>query len=154
MSFLRMVTITLILLVTFSCKETGKKIYKHTQQPLFNIPRLIGKDIPKVKSIMGQPDLQNTGGADDVGAIIYEKQGYQLVVSFNKSTRMTTDFFLSLDAQDYPEDFNVYLKVGRLSLKDTALYTIQPQRSMNDPSLFTGINIYPATPRRDSINSR
>ena len=144
----------LIMLIAPGCKDTGKKVYKHTQQPLFNIPQLVGKDVPKIKAILGPPTLQNTGGADEVGAIIYEKQGYQLVVSFNKNTRMTTDFFLSLEADDYPEDYNVYLKVGRLNVKDTSFYTVQPQRSMNDPSLFTGITIYPANNKRDSINTR
>ena len=128
----------------FSCSE--KKV--STVKPVFNVPALIGKNIDKVRKELGKPvnkeiepnKLQKNLSVE-TWENSFEKEGHNLLVTFNPKTREVTDFFLNTDdptglASNY-EDM-----VAICGAKEgDENYTIEPVPTIKNKSKYTGIKI-------------
>lgn len=110
----------------------------------FDIPSLLGKNIDEVRLVLGTPldkDLteptaeQLKLGADEWDNS-YKKDDQELLVTFNPSTRIIVDFFLSGDNKAK------LIEAGNLKENDTS-YTIEQVKQLNNPSAITGIKIAP-----------
>mgnify|MGYP001591345051 FL=1 len=110
----------------------------------FDMPSLLGKNIDEVRLVLGAPlnkDLtEPTAEQLKLGVEewdnSYKKDGQELLVTFNPSTRKIVDFFLSGDNKAK------LIEAGNLKENDSN-YTIEQVKQLKNPSAITGIKIIP-----------
>ncbi len=105
---------------------------------IFDVPSLLGKNIDQIKTVLGKPtsdgeptELQLSMGVDewDKG---FQKDGEELLVTYNPKTRKVIDFFVS------GTNKNDVLIVG--NLKDGASgYALEFVKSRENPAEITGV---------------
>ncbi|MBN1588015.1 MAG: hypothetical protein JW888_00705 [Pirellulales bacterium] len=117
-----------------------------TAKPVYDVPSLIGKTIDEIRSTLGKPldseiepsELQLDTGVDQ-WENVFEKNGCQLLVTFDPRTRKVVDFFLEGNKQES------VLRIGQLSA-DATDYRIEYVKAIRDPSAITGVKAIP-TPK-------
>ncbi len=124
-----------ILLLQVASEVLGK--------PAFDVPSLIGKSIDEVRGVLGKPDdrepeptkLQLQIGVDE-WFNSYEKDGQELMVTFNPRNRVVIDFFLTGDSKA------VLMQIANLREGDSA-YRVEVIQAINAPGQITGIKVVP-----------
>lgn len=119
-----------------------------TPKFIYDIPSLIGKNIDEIKNILGEPaDKEFTEPTQEqisLGAKewdnTFRKDDFDLLVSFNISSRKIVDFFVSTSSK-YP-DKNKLMEVTNTK-ENASNYTIEAVKELKNPSNITGIKIIP-----------
>jgi len=127
-------------------QTTESKTENTTPKPtyIFDVPFLVGKNIDEIRQILGTPldkDLtEPTAQQIELGGSewdnSYKKDGQDLLITFDASSRKIIDFFLDGD------DKSKLLEIGNLK-ENASSYTIEPVKAIKDPSVITGIKIIP-----------
>jgi hypothetical protein len=119
---------------------------------IFDTPLLIGKNIDEVRLILGQPidkdieptDLNKQAGIDE-WLNTFEKDGYELSVSYDINTRAIKDLFVSGDYKSgYTTDQGALKTKANISNLSGSNYTVEFVRTLNkndDDNNITGIKI-------------
>jgi len=118
-----------------------------TQQYVFDIPALAGKNIDEVRTVLGDSGnkyLDPTSLQLEMGATEWsnqwDKDGYTLLVTFHPVTRVVKDFFIASTTP--AEDKNPLLLAPLVNIDAKSKnYTIKPVKQLKNPSLYTGIII-------------
>lgn len=120
-----------------------------TPKYVFDVPSLFGKNIDEIRLVLGDPEdktmTEPTAEQISLGGSewdnTFKKDGKELLVTFNASTRAIIDFFVSTDdPSGATTDVQHLLDIG--NLKDNASnYTIKEIKAVRDPSVITGITI-------------
>lgn len=113
---------------------------------IFNVPRLIGKNINSVRHSLGKPTdseiepniTQRQAGVDEWDNT-FTKQGYDLLVTYNPRTRKVIDFFIGFP-NGAATDYGKLLAICNVK-QNTSLYKIVPVPANTNPSIYTGIKI-------------
>lgn len=119
---------------------------------VFDLETLTGKNIDQIKTVLGQPKDGSLSepNADQVALgttqwdNTFEKDGYELLVTFNPDTRSVIDFFLATnDPSGMTKDIQSLKQM--LNVESTSNYTVEPVKTIKDPTSYTGVK---ATPKR------
>jgi len=120
-------------------EEPQKKEIKY----VFDVPSLVGKDIDGVKKALGKPTdslVEPTAEQISLGTIewsnTFEKDGVELLVTYEVNSRKIIDFFISGD------DKAKIMEQGNLTEGDLK-YTIEAVQAITDSSKITGIKATP-----------
>lgn len=105
---------------------------------VFDIPALLGKNIEGVKKVLGTPSIDTEPTKQQLSAGIiewektYDKDGENLLVTYDAKTRIVKDFFLS------GMEKNNLLIIG--GVKENAQnYKVEFVKAIKDPSKITGM---------------
>lgn len=115
----------------------------------FDVPALLGKSLTQVKTTLGQPDVAPTPPAKYDGKdweITWEKDGNDLMVSYDVKTLKVIDFFISTDdPSGKTKDTDRLLKIGNLMANDPRYQVkfVPVLKSYNDPGSYTGVTVTP-----------
>jgi hypothetical protein len=114
------------------------------QAPIFDLPKLAGKNIIQIKKILGKPKsetkptkLQISVGV--TGDLDYKKNGFNLDVQYDAKTNEVVDYFIS--SENPKADYKIYIKA--CNLLNPGKYTLKPVPLIKDPNLYTGVIITP-----------
>ncbi len=122
-----------------------------TQTPknyVFDIPSLVGKDITGVKAALGTPkDKEPTAQQIKLGtkewSLTFEKEGKELLVTYNTASGKITDYFIGTDdPSGKTKDKNHLLELGNINEGDSR-YKVEFVKALKDPSVFTGVKVIP-----------
>jgi hypothetical protein len=129
-------------------KVAVKTETKEVQKTSFDVPSLIGKNIDEVATILGTPKNSPEPKAGQLSANReweknFEKDGSQLLVTYNYDTKKVKDFFVSASDEVYENrDKEKLLKITNTNETDIK-YAVSFVKSMRDSSRFTGILVTP-----------
>jgi len=146
--FWALVIIGLVILSRFTDRrEPAPVAYVSTQQVVFDIPSLIGKNLKELREELGTPSydkeptpLQVQEG--DTWEKNWDREGYTLMVSYDIRTKKIVEYSLLADSDaSYVifENTNNILKVGNLK-SDSGEYSVKFIKAKNAPG-YTGANI-------------
>jgi hypothetical protein len=122
----------------------GKGMIQEVQDDYaFDVPGLLRKSIDEIRNNLGRGadrDLEPTSLQLNMGvdewSNSFEKDGKELLVTFNPKTRRVVDFFISgTNRQEV-------LRFGRLSTSSEE-YDIEYVKAIRDPSQITGVKVLP-----------
>jgi hypothetical protein len=122
--------------ITTTTNTPSKKA--SSQKVIYDLPPLMSKNADEVKTTLGapkstyEPNQQQLSAGVDEGSIDYEKDGQELLVTYNAKTRAIIDFFLS------GEDKDKLLASGNLSEKNND-YLTEVVKQIKDASKITGV---------------
>jgi hypothetical protein len=142
-SSIRKIAVIFLCLVCSGCRRS-----QPPSGPAFDVPRLIGKDITEIRSILGPsspapPNLPPLPNANhDYKS--WNKRGQWLSVEYSKSSGLVVGFTLGVDEQSESlkdEEKTNFLKTGNLKEAD-ARYTIAFVEA-GEVFRFTGVRITP-----------
>lgn len=137
--------ILLIIIIPSSPKKdtpaqvTGQKV-------IFDVPSLIDKNIDEIVGILGAPKNNDTPKAGQLLGnkewdMTFEKEGFQLLVTYNYDTKVVKDFFVGGNDETY-ENKDTKRMMQITNTKDnSSQYEISFVKANTDPSRFTGILI-------------
>jgi len=120
---------------------------------VFDLEALYGKSVDEIKDILGTPsddteprDLQVNIKSEDQLAkewdTTWEKDGYELLVSYDVASREVIDFFVPTnDPSGATKDTKELEKI--LNIENSSNFTIEPVKALKDPSVYTGIKVVP-----------
>ncbi len=111
----------------------------------FDIPSLVGKNIDEIESVIGKAErtFEPTELQEENGPISSEKtfvkDGDDLMISYDKQTRIVVDFFISTDdASGASSDKAHLLEIGNLT-QNAPTYSVEFVPAIKDPSVYTGV---------------
>lgn len=113
---------------------------------IFDLESLHGKTIDEVRSILGQPidkDVEPT--AEQIAHDhmewynSFEKNNYELLVTYDVTDRHVVDFFLPATTEDERE--NPDLLEAKLGIQDSTHFSTEAVKELRDPSRYTGIKV-------------
>jgi len=119
-------------------------------QPVFDLEALYGKNIDEVRNALGKPvdGAQSDPTAQQIQLGVtqwdntFKKDGYELVVTYEVSSKKVIDFFIGTNDQSgQTKDVEPLKQIGNVA--DTTHFTIEPVKVLNDSSYFTGIKVIP-----------
>jgi len=138
------VLLLLLLAMLYSC---GKKKHENADvinHVVFPVNEIIRQSRDQNQFVLGAPQkVVNDKQYDNATVDVYNKSGYQLIITYSPATNMPTEAFLTREDDYYPDSLKRYLVVGNLSYDDSALYQIVSYKSMNDLMLYRGISVFP-----------
>ena len=113
---------------------------------VFDVPSLVGRNVDEVRSVLGEPTdkdkeptaLQSQMGVDE-WQNTFTKEGRELLVTYNPTTRKIVDFFISKNNADTDDSL---LEAGNLTEQDSR-YKIEFVKALRNPSEFTGVKVMP-----------
>ena len=129
---------------TDSDEETDTVTLKYT----FDVPSLLGKNIDEIRVELGTPtdgDLMEPTAEQMAGTSqwdnTFQKDGKELLVTFDAKTREVIDFFIPTDdPSGVTKDIQPLLEIGNLN-ENSSNYTIEKVSAIKDPSSYTGIMV-------------
>lgn len=133
---------------TVSKTEVKEIKSEKAKQITFDVPNLIGKNIDEIVNILGTPKnspepKQGQLSANREWEKNFEKDGSELLVTYNYDTKKVKDFFVSASDEVYENrDKEKLLKITNTNETDIK-YSVSFVKSMRDTSRFTGILITP-----------
>ncbi len=119
---------------------------------IFDVPSLIGKNIDQVRQVLGQPidgkQIEPTAQQLEKGVTewnnTWERGNVSLVITYNPTTRVITDYFVDTDDQSgVTKNKKRLLEEGNLS-DNASNYRLEYVKAIKDPNSFTGVKIIPA----------
>ena len=130
--------------------ETPSVIPPLTVNRAFDVPALLGMNANQIaKPLTGQtirPDHDRTPRDLPTGATeaiyTYWHDTTALVVSYNPATLKVSNFFLKTK-HGLISDYTTLLKLANVSQYDKRM-SIEPMASVDNPRLYTGVNLVPA----------
>jgi len=144
----------LILGAATSPTTPKKEVIVNTENPSdsikFDVPSLIGKNINEIVLVLGTPDKYNTEPTEaqlELGTTewekSYEKDGRELLITYNIKTGSVIDFFISATDREIEDNNKVgLLTVGNLQ-ENNSSYSVKFVKQLTNPSKFTGVTITP-----------
>ncbi|MCX6812781.1 MAG: hypothetical protein NTW79_04190 [Candidatus Berkelbacteria bacterium] len=118
---------------------------------IFDVPSLVGKNIDEVRTVLGSPAdktmTEPTKEQLSLGAAewdnTFQKDGNDLLVTFDPTTRKIIDFFISTDdASGKTQDKNHLLEMGNLK-ENASNYKVDYVKTLKDSTSFTGVKATP-----------
>jgi hypothetical protein len=135
--------LAMVMINLFAC--TTEPVSKESKNVtlLFNAATLLKQTLKENVSQIGDPKSESVD-IDRDNSIVhsYEKDNFQMIISYDASTQKPYDIFITTVDQNYPENVNIYYSVAGVSPVDTA-YEINILKSMNDLSLVRAISLIP-----------
>ena len=123
-----------------------------TQAYTFDVPSLIGKNVDEVKAALGTPSYDTEPTADQIKSGLgaewekkFTKDGKELSVNYNPTTRKVIDFWISannVDPKGSTKKLEDLKKIGNIQITD-ARYKIDFVQAIADKSEVTGLKITP-----------
>lgn len=119
-----------------------------TPKYVFDVPALMSKDIDGVKAVLGkskglEPNSEQVRLGVKEWDATFEKEGKELLVTYNIGTKQIKDFFISSDdPSGKTSNKNHLLELGNLKENDPT-YKIEFVKALREPSSFTGIKVSP-----------
>lgn len=117
---------------------------------IFNLESLQGKNIDKLRSILGKP----TDGVQTNPTVLqrklgirewtnnFEKGGYNLLVTYDDTSRKVISFFITTnDPSGSTKDIELLKQI--LNIQNSTNFNIKPVVSLKDTSTYTGIVVTP-----------
>jgi hypothetical protein len=119
-------------------------------QYVFDVPKLIGKNVDQIAEELGQykvktsePNEQQIQTGVKEWEIEFEKDGQELLVTYDINTKKVIDFFIGADdPSGATKDKAHLLEVGNVNENGEG-YRVEFVKALKDPSVFTGIKIIP-----------
>ncbi len=114
----------------------------------FDVPSLVGKSLAQVKTTLGKPAVAPTPPAKYDGKdweITWEKEGQDLMVSYDLKTSKIIDFFISVNGgTGSTADTNSILKIGNLKQNDPR-YSVKfvSCKNCDVPNQYVGVTVTP-----------
>ncbi len=139
-----------IIVVAAACSGPSELTEQTQTQAVFDVPSLMGKNLDEVIAIMGKPNkfdteptVEQLSGAKEWDKT-YEKEGYELLVTYDVKTRNIVDYFISAksDSEMSKKDMEKLLEVINAKQNDPQ-YLVEFVKTLKDPSIFTGVKIVP-----------
>ncbi len=127
-----------------SCEENKVAQQSKTgSRPFFPVDVVIKQTLQENMDLLGKPNSISVDIERD-SAIVhnYEKDNFQMIVTYNTGTKMPLEVFVTTVNKFYPDDINEYYNIAHVNTKDSS-YTLVPYKSMNDLELFRGLSIIP-----------
>ena len=117
---------------------------------VFDVPSLIGKNTDQIGEVLGQykkktlePNAQQIKLGLKEWDMTFEKDGKELLVTYDFASKKVIDFFISSDDRSgASSDKNHLLMLGNLSENDSK-YKVTFVKALKDPSVFTGVKVTP-----------
>jgi hypothetical protein len=139
---LRVLALSALTVFGVACKPPAADHSAHSPA-LFELETLVGKSIDDIRAALGQP----TDSEPEPSALQHEMDfsewnntfdvsGHEVLVTFNPQTRQVIDLFV-----DGSDATTLYHRWGLN--RTSPLYTLEPVKSLRDPSQITGIKIVP-----------
>jgi len=154
---LGLIVVIFIIALVGGLFESGDKTEKpstSTQQeeitPVFDLEALYGKNIDEIRAVLGEPTdgeytnptaLQLALGVKEWDNA-FEKDGCELLVTYNVYSREVIDFFIGTDdPSGVTKDTKKLEEI--LNVENSTNFTIEPVRAIKNPSVYTGIKVVP-----------
>ena len=144
--------ITSILLVSCGNENSNQSttetlVTEKKMEMLFDVPSLVNKNIDEIKEVLGKPssdteptELQLKTGFEEWDKT-FEKDGYELLITYNPKTRKVIDFFIATnDPSGKTKKYNDLLQVTNVE-ENSSIVIVEPVKTIQDPNFFTGIKI-------------
>lgn len=112
-------------------------------EPVFDVPSLFGKNIDEVRQILGTPtDVQrepprNLPREFNEWENSFNKNGYDLLVTYNFKTRRVVDFFIQ-HPNGQTRDKELLMDLTNVS-DTSSIYTLKFVPVLNNPNYYTGL---------------
>lgn len=115
---------------------------------VFDLETLYGKNIDEIREVLGEPtdtDREPSALQIEMGTKewynSFTKNGYELTVTYDVTSRAVVDFFLSANDPSGPDGLtrNTTLLEMILNVQDSVNFTVEPVNALKDPSYYTGI---------------
>lgn len=139
--------ILLIIIIPGSPKK-DPVVQSVDQKVIFDVPSLVGKNVTEIVTILGTPSSNDVPKEEQLLSnrewdMSFQKDGFQLLVTYNYDTKVVKDFFVGGDDQTYENrDTERMIKMTNTKENDPR-YTVSFVKAYKDPSRFTGILITP-----------
>ena len=120
-------------------KETSKKI-------AFDVPTLIDKNVDEIKTILGKATSDTEPTKVQLDAEItewdktFEKDGYELLVTYDAKTRKVVDLFISNNDAAKKNDYDDLLQATNLVDEPSSL-NIEKVNPISNPDELNGIKV-------------
>lgn len=142
--FIRTLILLSVFFVGLSCNSKKQQPVHQKSAGIFPVNRIITQNIEENTALLGQPanivsDIEN----DSTIIHHFEKNGYELVITYSANTKKPVELYLTTLDDQYPDNVNVYFDIINFKLKDTINNQIVFHKSMNDTSLYSGLSIIP-----------
>lgn len=117
---------------------------------VFDVEALYGKNINEIRVVLGKPTdgdyTDPTAKQIQLGtkewSNTFKKDKYELLVTYNVSNKEVIDFFVSTDdPSGATKDTKKLEKI--LNIQNSTNFTIEPIKTLKDPSVYTGIKVIP-----------
>ncbi len=143
--------ISIIILVLFySCNNnsTGNNKDTKTQKLsiIFDVPSLIDLDIDAIIDTLGIPTYNTEPTEQQLKLGVeewdktYQKDGYELLITYNPQTRKVIDFFIPTNnSNGKTNNYNNLQEISN-TLNNSEI-SITPVKTLQDPNYYTGIKI-------------
>jgi len=113
---------------------------------IFDVPSLIDKNVDEIVQVLGKPenDDEPTELQIKSGIVEWEKSfqkgGYELLVTYNATTRKVIDFFIPTNSSTgMTENIDELLQVS--NVKNNAVLKVEQVKTLKNPKEFTGVRI-------------
>ena len=117
---------------------------------VFDVEALYGKNIDEIRTILGEPtDGEYTNPTAQQLALgtkewsnSFEKDKYELLVTYDVASKKVIDFFVGTDdPSGATKDTKKLERI--LNLENSTNFIIEPVKALKDPSIYTGIKAIP-----------
>ena len=117
---------------------------------VFDVEALYGKNINEIRAVLGKPTdgdyTDPTAKQIQLGtkewSNTFKKDKYELLATYNVSNKEVTDFFVSTDDPSGATKNTKKLE-KILNIQNSTNFTIEPVKTLKDPSVYTGIKVIP-----------
>lgn len=138
------VLLLVLVVMLYGCGKKKDKDAEVINHVVFPLNEVINQTRNQNQFILGAPQrVVNDSQYDNSIVDIYNKSGYQLIITYSPATNKPTEAFLTREDDYYPDSLKRYFIVGNLNAADSASYKIVSYKSMNDLMLYRGISVFP-----------
>jgi hypothetical protein len=114
---------------------------------VFDIPALIDKNIDQIKKTLGKPSSGDEPTKQQMALGVtewdktFEKNGYELLITYNPKTRKVIDFFIPTNnSSGKTNDYDDLLQIANVK-DNTSKVRVKPVQTLSDPNSYTGIKV-------------
>ena len=113
---------------------------------VFDVPSLIDKNVDEIVQILGKPEYDDEPTELQIKSGIveweksFQKDGYELLVTYNAKTRKVIDFFVPTNSSTGMTD-NIDELIQVSNVKNNTSLKVEPVKTLKNPKEFTGVRI-------------
>lgn len=130
-------------------KQEMAEINEEKPKPTFPINTLLSKNIDEVRTVIGNPTDSQIDPTEEQKAMTpewyntFNKDGYDLTVSYNSRNRAITDFFIATKDTTGMTTDTTPLLTAMDATESNPKYSIKNVKALKDKTKYTGIIITP-----------
>jgi hypothetical protein len=127
-------------MLTISCGSENSK------KTIFDVPALIDKNVDEIKTTLGKATSDSEPTKEQLEVEIdqwdktFEKDGYELLVTYNPNTRKVIDFFVSNTDATKKNNYDDLLQITNLSDEPSSV-SIEKVNPISNPEELNGIKV-------------